>query len=207
MPHFLDSSSALYRPLSRLRNQVRLLVVEPGEEADPVCGWFQHATLDHEYLARYETISYCWGDPKIRDTILVDGYFVNVTASAAAAIRRVRWREKNRTLWIDAACINQSDLPERSAQVSAMDLVYSMADVNLIYLGADEDGVAKETVKAMEETTQWINREFDNFDVDGEDRRRYEADGTISEALASRLHVSKSAFDSFRPLYDLPWFQ
>jgi hypothetical protein len=85
-PHFVDLSSDYDRPLSKIRKQIRLLVVEPREGSDIVCSFPQTATFDHEYLPRYKTISYCWGDSKIRDWMLVDGYLVNVPASAAAAV-------------------------------------------------------------------------------------------------------------------------
>lgn len=42
-------------------------------------------------------------------------------------------------IWIDAACINQSDDLEKSSQVSHMGRVYSMAEKTLIFLGPADD--------------------------------------------------------------------
>jgi hypothetical protein len=39
------------------------------------------------------------------------------------------------TWWIDAICINQASLPERSSQVAMMRSIYSTAFQTLIYLG------------------------------------------------------------------------
>jgi len=40
-----------------------------------------------------------------------------------------------RYFWIDAVCINQSDLPERGSQVSMMDVIYRHATNVLVWLG------------------------------------------------------------------------
>ncbi|KAI0114184.1 HET-domain-containing protein [Hypoxylon sp. NC0597] len=52
--------------------------------------------------------------------------------------------------WIDALCINQSDLPERSAQVTQMRRIYSQAQRIAIWLGpaADESDLAMEAYRS-----------------------------------------------------------
>jgi hypothetical protein len=139
--------------------------------------------------------------------MLVDGYLVNVPASAVAAIRRMRLPDEWRTLWIDAICINQSDLQERGAQVGGMDLVYSMADENLIYLGADDDGVAERTVKVLQETTRQLDNEVKKLDIPVDERQDYEAYGLVTDEIESRVTLSESNIKSLLPLYNLPWFQ
>lgn len=42
------------------------------------------------------------------------------------------------TVWIDAICINQGDIPERSSQVNAMHLVYSFAKSVVVWLGPSD---------------------------------------------------------------------
>ncbi|KAK1751407.1 heterokaryon incompatibility protein-domain-containing protein [Echria macrotheca] len=43
-----------------------------------------------------------------------------------------------RHVWIDAICINQSDVPERSRQVSLMGAIYQRSTMTLIWLGQPE---------------------------------------------------------------------
>jgi hypothetical protein len=52
-------------------------------------------------------------------------------------------------IWIDAVCIDQSNLEERSSQVKMMHLIYKNADAVLIWLGP-QDKVAMQAVTAMD---------------------------------------------------------
>ena len=58
-----------------------------------------------------------------------------VTSNLFAGLRRLRYPQRLRVLWIDQVCINQSDIQERSAQVSIMRDVYSQAFQVLVWLG------------------------------------------------------------------------
>lgn len=42
-------------------------------------------------------------------------------------------------IWVDAICINQDDIAERTAQVSIMDRVYSQARASFLWLGGADD--------------------------------------------------------------------
>jgi hypothetical protein len=53
-------------------------------------------------------------------------------------------------LWVDALCINQSDLDERVAQVASMGQLYSMAEEVLVWLGPSKSGF-KDLVWATKE--------------------------------------------------------
>lgn len=104
----------------------------------------------------YHALSYCWGDATPADTIIVDGAVLRITASCAAALRRMlRGRPRGRKVWVDAICINQADdaeaLAERGAQVAMMDRIYRGAeevDVHLGEGGAETD-VACEAVRKL----------------------------------------------------------
>lgn len=88
----------------------------------------------------YEALSYTWGDTTERRTIRLKSKSISwhdlpVTDNLSNALRRLRWRFKIRTLWIDAICINQRNVTERSRQVSFMDEVYKSTQSVLIWLG------------------------------------------------------------------------
>ncbi|KAJ2996462.1 hypothetical protein NUW58_g974 [Xylaria curta] len=75
----------------------------------------------------YEAVSYRWGSPETTEEIIVDGCRLRVTKSAFDLLlaRRSVWRE--RRIWIDAICINQKDVQEKSEQVQLMRDIYHRA--------------------------------------------------------------------------------
>lgn len=88
-------------------------------------------------------LSYEWGDPNDTDEIIVNGETAVVTRNLKEAMRRlsVWWRQQNRdepvSLWVDALCINQADIPERNEQVRNMRQIYSTAIKVLMMTGPD----------------------------------------------------------------------
>ncbi|KAG7008480.1 hypothetical protein G7Y79_00005g016210 [Physcia stellaris] len=61
------------------------------------------------------------------------------SATADSAITPMRLGcasfDQNQLYWIDAICINQEDIQERSRQVSLMSLIYSQAQCTVVWLG------------------------------------------------------------------------
>jgi hypothetical protein len=43
-------------------------------------------------------------------------------------------------LWVDAICIDQSNIEERNHQVKLMDLIYKNAKIVFMWLGEEADG-------------------------------------------------------------------
>ncbi|KAH6694853.1 heterokaryon incompatibility protein-domain-containing protein [Leptodontidium sp. MPI-SDFR-AT-0119] len=99
---------------------------------------------------RYETLSYCWGPEGDYRSINIDGHFVPVRRNLWWALYHLRHRVRGvkRTLWVDALCINQNDIPERSAQVSIMGSIYATASGVLIWAGEEANG-STEAMKAI----------------------------------------------------------
>lgn len=121
----------------RQKTELRLQLVDPGELNDDV-----HCTLDHWEIKKcpeYEAISYTWADESGIDTksetIYLNGSLFPVTANCKAALRRVRMHQEQRTIWIDAVCINQENKDERGHQVQLMPNIYMGAKKVLIYIG------------------------------------------------------------------------
>lgn len=79
-----------------------------------------------------------------------------VTKNLYMALRDLRFPEKNRRLWVDAICINQSDSDEnkveKNLQVSRMRDIYLTADRIVAHLG--EQGDAKETIEFCQSLVQ-----------------------------------------------------
>ncbi|KAH8903511.1 HET-domain-containing protein, partial [Coniochaeta sp. PMI_546] len=89
----------------------------------------------------YEALSYAWGDPKATETIYLHNQHssttssLGITSNCARALRQLRYPDSERLIWVDAICINQANIEERSAQVRIMHRIYSNASHVLIYLG------------------------------------------------------------------------
>jgi len=87
----------------------------------------------------YQALSYAWGDGTTKRTILLDGINFEVGENLAAALVNIRGLEsageEQQAIWIDAICINQSDLEERNRQVRLMPYIYARAQMVIVWLG------------------------------------------------------------------------
>lgn len=77
-----------------------------------------------EQMPTYEALSYTWADDN-NDASLCQRIFIGlgnkalpITRNCHQALSRLRRRTGSLLIWVDAVCINQSDLGERSEQVA-----------------------------------------------------------------------------------------
>lgn len=124
-----------YHPLTE--SEIRLLVLLPGTDEDAVYFRLEHACLKDR--PKFETISYAWGDPNIRNTIECKGRTIQVTTNLHSALRHLRYENEERVIWADAVCINQQDLGERSIQVALMGEIYSISHQVIVWLGEETE--------------------------------------------------------------------
>lgn len=124
--------------------QIRLLHLSNGNFNDLI-----HINLtveDFAFGVQYEALSYTWandaGDSRKSYSVYYgEGWeVIRVTENCANALRRLRYRNKTRTLWVDAICINQEDVDERSHQVEMMADIFACAERVIVYLGENEPG-------------------------------------------------------------------
>lgn len=101
-----------YQSHSVEHKQLRLLKVLAGEKADSLQCSIVHASLLDEPRPVYETISYVWGNSLRSSSIYVDGSLISIPDSSDRVIRRMRYPDRDRVLWLDAVCINQDDPEE-----------------------------------------------------------------------------------------------
>lgn len=113
----------------------------------------------------FTALSYVWGDPKRTSEIIVNGEKISVTENLELALRGISgwWFDDDDTnnpvgsyIWVDALCINQSDLSERSAQLKRMGDVYRGAVFVSVWAGASPD-TGKELSKLLEQIGDEIN--------------------------------------------------
>lgn len=129
-----------YRPLRHTVQEIRLLEVEGRAQSTSslIRCISKHVCLLDEAKPTYETVSYCWGDASDNREILLNGLLLAVPASAEHALRRLQHLDKPRKFWLDAVCIDQSNVEERGHQVSLMASIYRSSTGNLVYLGEDD---------------------------------------------------------------------
>ncbi|KUJ10502.1 heterokaryon incompatibility, partial [Mollisia scopiformis] len=84
---------------------------------------------------KYEALSYVWGPTNDLQAIVLDCFEYLVTPSLFEVLLRLRKLDEDRLLWVDALVINQSDLAERSREVTKMLDRYSRAAKTIIWLG------------------------------------------------------------------------
>jgi hypothetical protein len=92
--------------------QFRLLGLFPARafEAEIRCQVFQSSLDDHP---EYEALSYAGGDPNVTMPILFHGHKHQVTTNLELALHYIRFKNRERIMWIDALCISQKATLER----------------------------------------------------------------------------------------------
>ncbi|PVH77802.1 HET-domain-containing protein, partial [Cadophora sp. DSE1049] len=129
----LAKRSPYTRRLSANHQEIRTLQIQPGAKDDPIICTLQTVSLN--YKPEFAALSYVWGSPGATKSIIVEGVQFQATANLEAALRHIRDETTPKNMWIDAICINQSDMEERIQQVQLMRALYTGASEVLIWLG------------------------------------------------------------------------
>ena len=116
---------------------MRLLQLQPGSFEDEIRVGLSTVSLQESPTD--EALSYVWGTQAVTRFVTVCGNTFQVTVNLEVALRRLRLTDQPRTLWIDALCINQQDMAERSAQVKMMGAIYSQSSKTLLWLGEEDE--------------------------------------------------------------------
>jgi hypothetical protein len=131
--HRRGSQCSPYAPRSLRHNEIRILQLLPGAFDTTLVIRLQRATLTP--ALQYEALSYCWGSQMSPIQARVNGVGIQITENLDCALRHLRYLHTAREIWVDAICINQSDLEERRVQVSIMNRIYAFAQSVVIWLG------------------------------------------------------------------------
>ena len=116
--------------------RIRLLKLLPGESTSPIS-----VTIDHNVAIKdppiYEALSYEWREESGTQLIRCNGLPLRVTSNLLAALHALRLPYRSRTLWVDAICIDQNNLAERSSQVAFMTWIYFRAIRTIVWVGGE----------------------------------------------------------------------
>lgn len=157
-----------YSELDSDGREIRLMTLLPRADLDEIHVTLRNLTLDPTSPPSYEALSYTWGSTRdtvpIRISTVtgeesavaeskdwsekhnetsnrpfVQKYSVlEVTRNLAVALEHLQYDREPRVLWIDAICINQQDMQERSSQVQRMGDIYQLARQTTVWLGPEE---------------------------------------------------------------------
>jgi hypothetical protein len=133
-----------YRPLSSARiTRVLLLQPDASRNAELRCS-LEETSLDviGDGRRQFHALSYVWGAKTGTQPLFCDGKTILITPNCDSALRHLRHPKKPFVLWVDAVCINQEDLAERTQQVPLMGDIYQRAIKVIIWLGEGTDKTA-----------------------------------------------------------------
>ncbi|KAK1472356.1 HET domain-containing protein [Colletotrichum cuscutae] len=123
-----------YEPLNLTENSFRLLMLHPGSTNAISCNIFE-ASLESDDKIPYEALSYAWGDIELSASITANGKTLCITYNLFTALTYLRDDHVSKVMWIDAICIDQSNVAERGHQVGQMASIYRGAEQVVIWLG------------------------------------------------------------------------
>ncbi|PVH81098.1 HET-domain-containing protein [Cadophora sp. DSE1049] len=112
----------------------------------------------------YVALSYAWGtDPGVEDIQVVGTRLqtLKITKSLACALQSLR-KSEHKVLWIDALCIDQTNLSEKSHQIGRMAEIYRRATEVVIWLG----DAANQSDLAMDLLNNVSAEKIDNLATD-----------------------------------------
>lgn len=139
-----EAIANLYKKCPLQQHEMRILVLHPAHDhIGPIECDFATIDLNGASLD-YEAVSYCWGPPVegwqlYDESLRLRGVEMTIKGNLADALRRFRYQDRERRLWVDALCINQEDHAERADQVAMMAQIYAKAARTLVWLGEDSD--------------------------------------------------------------------
>ncbi len=148
------SSSAIFThlPLDRPQEQIRLVEILPGSSREPIRCKLRDALSNG---AVYVALSYQWGSSADVDLKQIELNFkpFRVTSNLYAFLLVARSKRETTSLWIDAICIDQSNIAERNELVKRMSHIYSTAREVWVWLG-DLSPVSPISVSKMFDLSQ-----------------------------------------------------
>ncbi|KAK8057882.1 hypothetical protein PG996_011819, partial [Apiospora saccharicola] len=116
---------------------IRLLQIMPHHDDDaPIrCQLFNYPLFgSSEGYHLYEALSYVWGPSETPRVVHINEACLAVTENLHMALSRLRNHSLPRIIWVDAICIDQSNLTERNSQVQFMAEIYESASRVIVWL-------------------------------------------------------------------------
>ena len=102
----------------------------------------------------YYALCYVRGNREPAQIITLNGATVSITPNLSSALRGLPHETDTLILWIDALCINQNDIQEKSSVARHTWRIYENAQSVLVWLGkeADDNDLAMEMIYLLNDT-------------------------------------------------------
>jgi hypothetical protein len=126
-----------YKPLSS--GQIRLLKINSVEPDIKI-------TIEEVNLGTkpsYITISYCWEGQKPIKEIVANGLRLLVTENVHEILCTLFALNHGNYFWIDAVCIDQENISEKSIQIPMMTEIYSRCTKGVAWLGPSDSSITQ----------------------------------------------------------------
>lgn len=184
----MGKRESVYTSLDDSKSEIRLieLLLTFGLGAGyPECR-LHIRSLDERPI--FMALSYVWGDAKVTTDILVEGRKFPITMNLARALSEVckmfrsviEVYDYTKLFFVDAICINQSNLNERSSQVQMMGRIFSSATEVVSWIGMSNCALAFDTIETLYTaahehgsknlqqlfSSEWMRMRTDLWDVD-----------------------------------------
>lgn len=217
-----EEGSSFYHGLDPMSKEIRILYLEhhgrstrldadhpngttPGASTQPVLAFrLKTISLCDRIVPHYEAISYHWGDDQQRVklcTIFLDGRAVSIPSNADAALRDLCLSHGRYSVWIDAVCIDHTNIHERNDQVAIMGDIYAKATRVLVWLDHRRFG--------GEDALNAVLRLRTSFDIKGSERLKTpHSSSSKSPPIGAEANKSMS-FGGWTSLYTFfsnKWF-
>ncbi|CAO2657148.1 Nn.00g032740.m01.CDS01 [Neocucurbitaria sp. VM-36] len=168
----------------------------------------------------YECLSYCWGNSTTKGRLLIrtseqtTSHYeeIGVSMNLCSAMHKLRSTHVMKWLWIDAICIDQSNLEERASQVAMMKNIYSNASGVVIWLG-DSDLSLKSSVSTVTAISERFQADtgMTAASIVGPDGLRLSSvDIELLRSYDSSEILDSTRGDAYKLLahfFALPWFR
>ena len=114
--------------------EIRLLLIWPGSRSDAINMSILYKDQG-DVNVEYHALSYVWGSPVNPISVTCDGQPLLITHNLHQALLQLRDNGLTGPIWVDAICIDQSNIDERTRRVRMMRQIYSEAELVHIWLG------------------------------------------------------------------------
>ena len=203
---------SIYRKLDHAR-EIRIIRLYQGGTTNDLRCILTHELLDN--IQPFEALSYVWGSAeRTKDVLVNDEIKLSITENLHSALSDLS-ASGERRIWVDAICIDQSNVSERNAQVALMGEIYSKAQEVLIYLGSTQEFRVPSYTKRRRSTVLYspgLHKELllflhmlaaDRHLVDITTEHRSLNQSNISHTLSDEWSGALSAMDK---IHGSPWW-
>ena len=136
----------IYNALPEKTSMIRLVELLPGGTIDQIHCRIHHVDLDNllrspsnsSQRISYQALSYTWDSQIFYQFVWCDNRVLPITQNLYDALKRIRQPSSSAMLWVDAICINQTDIAERNHQISLMRQIFNRAGHVIAWLGEED---------------------------------------------------------------------